>query len=321
MSTEESIELRDPSEGLQLLGQFDRNLRTIQEGFDARIVVRDGRIMISGEEEDVHRVARVFEELLEIIRSGGAPQTKDVEYIVRMVKENGGTGEKWSSIFTDKVELTSRKRTIRLKNRGQKRYLDAIRKNDIVFGIGPAGTGKTYVAMAAAVSALDRGLISRIILTRPAVEAGETLGFLPGSMLEKVNPYLRPLYDALHDMMDVDRIARCFERDMVEVAPLAFMRGRTLNDCFIILDEAQNTTDEQMKMFLTRLGHNSKTVVTGDVTQIDLPSAKRSGLVEVEKILRGIPGIGFVYFGKEDVVRHRLVQDIVEAYEKREEKG
>jgi phosphate starvation-inducible PhoH-like protein len=172
--------------------------------------------------------------------------------------------------------------------------------------------------MAAAVSALDRGLIARIILTRPAVEAGETLGFLPGSMLEKVNPYLRPLYDALHDMMDVDRIARCFERDMVEVAPLAFMRGRTLNDCFIILDEAQNTTDEQMKMFLTRLGHNSKTVVTGDITQIDLPPAKRSGLVEVVKIVRGIPGIGIVRFGKEDVVRHRLVQDIVEAYETRD---
>jgi len=318
MTTEETIELRDASEGLQLLGQFDRNLRTIEQSFDAQVVVRDGRIRISGEEEIVRKVARVFEELLDIVRRGGSPQSSDVEYIVRMVKDNGETDERWSTIFTDKVEIVSRKRAIRLKNRGQKRYLDAIRKNDIVFGIGPAGTGKTYVAMAAAVSALDRGLISRIILTRPAVEAGETLGFLPGNMLEKVNPYLRPLYDALHDMMDVDRIARCFERDMVEVAPLAFMRGRTLNDCFIILDEAQNTTDEQMKMFLTRLGHNSKTVVTGDVTQIDLPTAKRSGLVEVEKILRGIPGIEFVYFGREDVVRHRLVQDIVEAYEKRQ---
>lgn len=318
MVTEETIELRDPAEGLSLLGQFDRNLRAIQDNFRARVVVRDGLIRVSGEGEEVRRVVRVFEELLEVLRRGGGIQAADVDYIIQMVKENAEPEERWSSVFTDQIEIASRGRTVRLKNLGQKRYLDAIRNNDIVFGIGPAGTGKTYVAMGAAVSALDRGLISRIILTRPAVEAGESLGFLPGSMLEKVNPYLRPLYDALHDMMDVDRIARCFERDMVEVAPLAFMRGRTLNDCFIILDEAQNTTDEQMKMFLTRLGQNSKTVVTGDITQIDLPPAKRSGLVEVEKILKGIPGIAFVYFSKKDVVRHRLVQDIVDAYERRE---
>jgi len=318
MFSEETIDLRDTAEGMNLFGQFDRNLRAIQDRFQATIVVRDGRIRVSGDEVEVRRVVRVLSELLEILRRGAQIQPQDVDYIIRMVRENGDDAERWSSIFTDEIPIASRRRTIRLKNLGQKRYLDAIRKNDIVFGIGPAGTGKTYVAMAAAVSALDRGLISRIILTRPAVEAGESLGFLPGSMLEKVNPYLRPLYDALHDMMDVDRIARCFERDMVEVAPLAFMRGRTLNDCFIILDEAQNTTDEQMKMFLTRLGHNSKTVVTGDVTQIDLPPAKRSGLVEVEKILKGIPGIAFAYFGKEDVVRHRIVQDIVEAYEQRE---
>jgi phosphate starvation-inducible PhoH-like protein len=321
MQIEETIQLRDAAEGLSLLGQHDRNLRAVQDSFKATVVVRDGQIRVSGDEEEVRRVARVFHELLEILRKVGSIQAAEVEYVISMVKAKGESEEQWSSIFTDNIEIPSRRRTIRLKNLGQKRYLDAIRNNDIVFGIGPAGTGKTYVAMGAAVSALDRGLISRIILTRPAVEAGESLGFLPGSMLEKVNPYLRPLYDALHDMMDVDRIARCFDRDMVEVAPLAFMRGRTLNDCFIILDEAQNTTHEQMKMFLTRLGHNSKTVVTGDVTQIDLPPAKRSGLVAVEKILKGIPGIAFVYFGKGDVVRHRLVQDIVDAYEKREQEG
>jgi phosphate starvation-inducible PhoH-like protein len=222
-------------------------------------------------------------------------------------------------IFLDTVYITSQKRPIAPKGLAQKDYIDAMRKYDIVFGIGPAGTGKTYLAMAMAVSSLTKGEVNRIILARPAVEAGENLGFLPGDLYEKVNPYLRPLYDALHDMMRYEKANRMIQQGAIEVAPLAFMRGRTLNDSFVILDEAQNTTSEQMKMFLTRLGFSSKAVITGDVTQIDLPNGKISGLVESQKILQGIEGIKFVFFSKKDVVRHQLVQDIIEAYERLEQ--
>ena len=221
-------------------------------------------------------------------------------------------------IFLDTVYITSKKSAVTPKSVAQKEYIDAIRKYDIVFGIGPAGTGKTYLAMAMAVSALTKGIVSRIILTRPAVEAGEALGFLPGDLAEKVDPYLRPLYDALHDMMRFDKASALMQKGIIEVAPIAFMRGRTLNDSFIILDEAQNTTSEQMKMFLTRIGFNSKAVITGDITQIDLPPERRSGLIESKDILQGIKGIQFVFFTKRDVVRHKLVQEIIRAYEELE---
>ena len=222
-------------------------------------------------------------------------------------------------IFLDRVYITSKKSAVTPKSLAQKEYIDAIRKHDIVFGIGPAGTGKTYLAMAMAVSALSKGIFSRIILTRPAVEAGESLGFLPGDLAEKVDPYLRPLYDALHDMMRFEKAANLMQKGIIEVAPIAFMRGRTLNDSFVILDEAQNTTSEQMKMFLTRIGFNSKAVITGDITQIDLPSDRTSGLIESKNILQNIEGIKFVFFSKRDVVRHKLVQKIIQAYEELEE--
>jgi phosphate starvation-inducible PhoH-like protein len=225
---------------------------------------------------------------------------------------------KLKEIFLDKVYITSKKNTVTPKSRAQKEYIEAIRNYDIAFGIGPAGTGKTYLAMAMAVSALSKGIVSRIILTRPAVEAGESLGFLPGDLAEKVDPYLRPLYDALHDMMRFEKVAMLMQKGIIEVAPIAFMRGRTLNDSFVILDEAQNTTTEQMKMFLTRIGFNSKAVITGDITQIDLPAEKASGLVETKNILQGIEGIKFIFFTKKDVVRHKLVQEIIQAYEELE---
>ena len=237
----------------------------------------------------------------------------DVDYAVRVLCEDDRV--KLKDIFLDTVYITSKKRSITPKSRAQKEYIDAIRKCDMVFGIGPAGTGKTYLAMAMAVSALSKGEIDRIILTRPAIEAGEALGFLPGDLAEKVDPYLRPLYDALHDMMRFEKVADMMEQGVIEVAPLAFMRGRTLNEAFIILDEAQNTTSEQMKMFLTRIGFNSKAVITGDITQTDLPENKPSGLIEAKDILQEVEGIEFVFFSKTDVVRHKLVQEIIKAYE------
>jgi phosphate starvation-inducible PhoH-like protein len=247
------------------------------------------------------------------VRSGNDLQPRDVREAVRLATQSPETS--LGEVYEDVLAAVGARRRIAAKNLSQRRYVDAIRSHDLVFAIGPAGTGKTYLAMAMAVSALNRHEVSRVILARPAVEAGEKLGFLPGSMAEKVNPYLRPLYDALHDMMDFDKAARLMERGAIEVAPLAFMRGRTLNDSFVILDEAQNTTGEQMKMFLTRLGFNSKAVVTGDITQIDLPTDKRSGLVEAARILEGVEGIAFMRFTDADVVRHPLVQSIVRAYE------
>ncbi|HTF34101.1 MAG TPA: PhoH family protein [Myxococcota bacterium] len=267
-----------------------------------------------GAPEEVAVARKVLEELYGLLRAGNAVHPREVREAVRMATQQPATP--LSEVYEDVLGAAGSRRRIMAKNLSQRRYVDLIRACDLVFAVGPAGTGKTYLAMAMAVAALNRHEVSRVILTRPAVEAGEKLGFLPGSMAEKVNPYLRPLYDALHDMMDFEKAARLMERGAIEVAPLAFMRGRTLNDSFVILDEAQNTTSEQMKMFLTRLGFDSKAVVTGDVTQIDLPSDKKSGLVEATKILEGVEGIAFMHFTEADVVRHPLVQSIIRAYDR-----
>jgi phosphate starvation-inducible PhoH-like protein len=309
-TTEVKILVPDHQPMVALVGQADELLKLVERAFDARIVVRGNEITINGASGEVERAALLFEELLALLEQGHELSTDSLGRTIDMIKEDAARP---TQVFGDTL-LTVRGRTLRPKTFGQKRYVDAIRKATITFGIGPAGTGKTYLAVAAAVKALQERDVMRIILTRPAVEAGERLGFLPGTLYEKIDPYLKPLYDALFDMMDTEAFNRLMERGTIEVAPLAYMRGRTLNDSFIILDEAQNTTPEQMKMFLTRLGFGSKAVVTGDVTQIDLPSGQRSGIVVVEEILQGIEGIDFVRLGAKDVVRHKIVQDIVEAY-------
>jgi phosphate starvation-inducible PhoH-like protein len=296
-----------------LFGEFNRNLKLVEDQTGVKINVRGNTLNLSGEPEEVDLVRKLFTGLYGLMEEGYPVYPQDVDYALRILEGNDQADLKL--VFLDAVYITSKKRVITPKTSNQKVYIDAIRRHDIVFGIGPAGTGKTYLAMSMAVAAFMRNEVMRIVLTRPAVEAGEKLGFLPGDLSEKVNPYLRPLYDALHDMMSFEKAAKLIERGIIEVAPLAFMRGRTLNDSFVILDEAQNTTSEQMKMFLTRLGFSSKTVVTGDVTQIDLPEGKTSGLVEAEKILKEVKGIRFVYFNKKDVIRHPLVQDIIRAYE------
>jgi len=278
-----------------------------------RIGVNGSTLKISGGHAEQALAGKLLGELYELLKRGYPIYAGDVEYSIRMV--NADRNVDLRDIFLDTVYVSAHKRIISPKSLNQKAYIDAIRRHDIVFGIGPAGTGKTYLAMAMALAALMKNQVTRMVLCRPAVEAGEKLGFLPGDLAEKVNPYLRPLYDALHDMVDFDRARRMLERGTIEVAPLAFMRGRTLNDSFIILDEAQNTTSEQMKMFLTRLGYGSKAVITGDITQIDLPSGKLSGLKEARTVLANTPGIGFVHFNERDVVRHRLVQAVIAAYE------
>ena len=270
-------------------------------------------LRISGPHAEQALAGRVISEIYDLLKHGYPIYPSDVEYAIRIIR--GDRNAELKDIFLDTIYVSANKRVISPKSINQKVYIDSIRSHDIVFGIGPAGTGKTYLAMAMALAALMKNQVTRMVLCRPAVEAGEKLGFLPGDLAEKVNPYLRPLYDALHDMVDFDRARRMLERGTIEVAPLAFMRGRTLNDSFIILDEAQNTTSEQMKMFLTRLGYNSKAVITGDVTQIDLPSGKLSGLKEASIVLGATPGIAFVRFNDRDVVRHRLVQSIIKAYE------
>ncbi|MBW3591091.1 MAG: PhoH family protein [Actinobacteria bacterium] len=295
---------------ISLIGTSDELLKVIEQAFESTIMVRGNEITISGEPQETDVVARLFEELIELLERGNLLTAETVSRSIEMVRSGQHSPSK---ILSDAV-LTTPTRSIRPKTVGQKRYVDAIRSNTIVFGIGPAGTGKTYLAVAAAIHALKTKQVQRIILTRPAVEAGERLGFLPGDIAAKVDPYLKPLYDALYEMMEPDEFERAIERGMVEVAPLAFMRGRTLNDSFIILDEAQNTTAEQMKMFLTRLGFGSRAVVTGDVTQIDLARGQVSGLTLVQKILAGIEEVSFSYLDANDVVRHRLVQQIVEAY-------
>lgn len=282
-----------------------------------KLSIRGNRLIIQGEEEeDIERAERIIDEIRTVNKEGYIVKAEDIMHSIRELKE----GKPFSilGLFKGGIPIPSKKKIIIPKTETQKRYMEAMLKHDIVFGIGPAGTGKTYLAMAMAIHFLLNRVVSRIILVRPAVEAGEKLGFLPGAIEEKVSPYLRPLYDALYDMLDLDRASKLIEKGAIEIAPLAFMRGRTLNDAFIILDEAQNTTTEQMKMYLTRLGFGSKTVITGDITQIDLPPQKVSGLVEALKILKDIEGIKIIYFTEKDVVRHRLVQEIIKAYEKYE---
>lgn len=295
-----------------LLGTRDELLKLVEDAFDVDILVRGNDITVTGDTPQPDQVVQVFEELLTLVAAGHALDHGTVASTIQMVR--GDEHPHPAEVLGDEA-LTHRGRSIRPKTFGQKQYLDAIRANTVTFGIGPAGTGKTYLAMAMAVLALKHKDVTRVILTRPAVEAGEQLGFLPGTLFEKIDPYLRPLFDALHDMMDAANLATLMERGVIEVAPLAYMRGRTLNDAFIVLDEAQNTTPEQMKMFLTRLGFGSKTVVTGDVTQVDLPGNSRSGLKVVREILSGIDGIAFVELTGRDVVRHAIVQEIVNAYE------
>ena len=297
-----------------LLGQQDEHVRLLEKQIGLRIDVADGSLTLLGDPVQAELASRVLTQLYGLLEQGYPVYPADVEYALRIV--SGDRNARLRDIFLDTVFISAHKRVITPKSVAQKTYIDAIRNFDIVFGIGPAGTGKTYLAMAMAVAELMKNSFSRIVLTRPAVEAGEKLGFLPGDLAEKVNPYLRPLYDALHDMVDFDRARKMVERGTIEVAPLAFMRGRTLNDSFVILDEAQNTTTEQMKMFLTRLGYGSKAVVTGDVTQIDLPAGKASGLKEAAVILHDVADIRFVTFTERDVVRHPLVQQIIGAYER-----
>jgi phosphate starvation-inducible PhoH-like protein len=300
-----------------LFGEHNGNLQKIAKATEVDIHARGNTVFIQGDFIGANLAQNVLEQLYGLLKSGYPVYPADVDYAVQVLSKDDHAQLK--EIFLDTVYVNSKKQAITPKSRTQKEYIEAMRNFDIVFGIGPAGTGKTYLAMAMAVAALAKGVISRIVLTRPAVEAGEALGFLPGDLTEKVDPYLRPLYDALHDMMRFEKVSNLMQQGVIEVAPLAFMRGRTLNDAFIILDEAQNTTSEQMKMFLTRIGFSSKAVITGDITQIDLPAEKPSGLIEAKNILQEVKGIKFVFFSKADVVRHRLVQEIIEAYENMEE--
>ncbi len=302
----------------QLFGEHNSSLQRVADAVGVKIHARGNTAFIEGEIVASNLAQNVLKQLYGLIKENYPVYPNDIDYAVKLLSNHDHV--KLKDIFLDTVYITTKKHSITPKSLAQKEYIDAMRGYDIVFGIGPAGTGKTYLAMAMGISALTKGLVSRIILTRPAVEAGEALGFLPGDLAEKVDPYLRPLYDALHDMMRFEKVSNLMQQGVIEVAPLAFMRGRTLNDSFIILDEAQNTTSEQMKMFLTRIGFSSKAVITGDITQIDLPSGKTSGLIESKDILQKIEGIKFAFFSKTDVVRHKLVQDIIEAYEGLEEK-
>jgi len=297
----------------QLFGERNSHLLQISEALTVDVNARGNVVILQGDPIGVDLAQKVLNQLYGLISEKYPVYPTDIDHAIRLL--SGDDTVRLKDVFMDTVYITSKKRAITPKSRAQKDYIDAIRSYDMVFGVGPAGTGKTYLAMAMAVSALSKGLVSRIILTRPAVEAGEALGFLPGDLADKVDPYLRPLYDALHDMMRFEKVSNLIEKGVIEVAPLAFMRGRTLNDAFVVLDEAQNTTSEQMKMFLTRIGFSSKAVITGDITQTDLPDNKSSGLVESTKILQGIEDIKFIFFSKIDVVRHRLVQEIIRAYE------
>ncbi|HAR94699.1 MAG TPA: phosphate starvation-inducible protein PhoH [Deltaproteobacteria bacterium] len=297
-----------------LFGPREENIKYLKKFFDVRTSIRGNHLTVMGRKREVENTGRVIDELTGIIKKGLDVGPSDIDHVVRNI---GRTERGMEEIHKEQIYIPPTRKMITPKSENQRLYVEAIGKHDIVVGIGPAGTGKTYLAMATALSAYYRREVSRIILTRPAIEAGEKLGFLPGTMYEKVNPYLRPLYDALYDMVDMDRAGRLIEKGVLEIAPLAFMRGRTLNDAFVILDEAQNTASEQMKMFLTRLGFSSKAVITGDITQIDLPDKRSSGLVEIQHILKGIRGIRFVYFTERDVVRHPLVQKIIRAYERK----
>ena len=316
---ERDIRLNNVSEARNLLGKNDENMKLIEKAFGIKSVFRAGILRLTGDDDGVEKAARIIEELLVAMREGASLKRHDLNYAIKTVKENKKV--RLHDIYLDRIEVFSKRLYVIPKSEGQKKYIDAIRKYDIAFCIGPAGTGKTYLAMAMAVNALKKKIVSRIILARPAVEAGESLGYLPGDLNEKVGPYLKPMYDALYDMMESDMIHSYTQRGIIEVVPLAYMRGRTLNDSFVILDEAQNSTPEQMKMFLTRLGFDSKTVITGDITQSDLPKDKISGLIEAQSILSDIKGISFVYLKGEDVVRHELVQEIIKAYAGKEKTG
>ncbi len=313
---EQVISVDRMEQTVSLFGSFDKNIKLIESQYNVKVISRGSEIKVSGDAENVSRAVRAINGLLMLINRGEALSEQNVRYVLSLVNE--GNEDKLTEMTGDCVCITAKGKPIKPKTLGQKRYLECIKNNTITLGAGPAGTGKTYLAVAMAVNAFRAKEVNRIILTRPAVEAGEKLGFLPGDLQQKVDPYLRPLYDALFDMLGAESFQRYQERGSIEVAPLAYMRGRTLDDSFIILDEAQNTTREQMKMFLTRLGFNSKIVVTGDITQIDLPDGKKSGLVEAMKILKGIDDIAINVFTEKDVVRHRLVQDIIKAYEKNE---
>lgn len=308
------LPLHSAAEGLSLFGPQDAFLKLIEQHLPASIVLRESEITIRGEQREAEKVEQLFEVLLELIRNGYILTERDVLYAIDLARDF--RADQLLDLYKGEIAITYRGKPIRVKTIGQKHYVTTIKKRDVVFGVGPAGTGKTYLAVVLAITALKEGSVKRIILTRPAVEAGESLGFLPGDLQEKVDPYLRPLYDALYDVMGPEQTAKALERGLIEIAPLAYMRGRTLDDSFIILDEAQNTTPEQMKMFLTRLGFGSKMVITGDVTQIDLPKGKKSGLVEAKAILSDIEEIGFVQFAESDVVRHSLVQKIIVAYDR-----
>jgi phosphate starvation-inducible PhoH-like protein len=297
-----------------LCGEQNSHLQLLEKKIGLSLNVRGNHLTLQGGDWEIELAEKVLNQLYELLNGDYPIYLNDVEYAIRILSSNQSANLK--KIFLDKVYIASNKKVITPKSINQKEYIDSIRRFDIVFGIGPAGTGKTYLAMAMAVAFLAKKGVNRIVLVRPAVEAGEHLGFLPGDLYEKVNPYLRPLYDALHDMMDFEDASRLIQKGVIEVAPLAFMRGRTLNDSFVILDEAQNATTEQMKMFLTRLGFSSKAVITGDVTQTDLPEGKTSGLIEARELLEGIKGIKFVHFSRDDVIRHPLVQEIIDAYEK-----
>ncbi|MBR5234282.1 MAG: PhoH family protein [Clostridia bacterium] len=314
---EQTVSIDRMENAVALFGSFDENIRQLEKEFSVAILNRGSDLKISGDIEAVTAASRAINGLLTLINKGEPLNDQNVNYVISLVKD--GNEDRLGEISGDCICITTKGRPVKPKTLGQKKYIESIKNNTIVFGVGPAGTGKTYLAVAMAVNAFRAKEITRIILTRPAVEAGEKLGFLPGDLQQKVDPYLRPLYDALFDMLGAESFQKYQEKGNIEVAPLAYMRGRTLDDSFIILDEAQNTTPEQMKMFLTRLGVNSKIVVTGDITQIDLPDGKKSGLIEATKILKNVDDIQTVRFSEKDVVRHRLVMDIIKAYEKNEE--
>ncbi len=314
---EQTVSIDRMENAVALFGSFDENIRQLEKEFGVNILNRGSDLKISGDIEAVTSASRAINGLLTLINKGEPLNDQNVNYVISLVKD--GNEDRLGEISGDCICITTKGRPVKPKTLGQKKYIESIKNNTIVFGVGPAGTGKTYLAVAMAVNAFRAKEITRIILTRPAVEAGEKLGFLPGDLQQKVDPYLRPLYDALFDMLGAESFQKYQEKGNIEVAPLAYMRGRTLDDSFIILDEAQNTTPEQMKMFLTRLGVNSKIVVTGDITQIDLPDGKKSGLIEATKILKNVDDIQTVRFSEKDVVRHRLVMDIIKAYEKNEE--
>ena len=315
---EQTIKIERMEQAVSLFGSFDENIRILEKEFHVTVVNRGSAIKVSGEPEDVAKAVKALEGLLMLLNKGETLNEQNVRYCISLVNE--GSADRLSGISSDCICITMSGKPVKPKTLGQQKYVEDIANHTIVFGVGPAGTGKTYLAVAMAVKAFRAKEVNRIILTRPAVEAGEKLGFLPGDLQQKVDPYLRPLYDALFEMLGADNFQKYQEKGSIEVAPLAYMRGRTLDDSFIILDEAQNTTPEQMKMFLTRLGFQSKIVVTGDITQIDLPDGKRSGLKEAIRILKNIDDIKTVKFTEKDVVRHRLVQDIIKAYEKADKK-